>query len=89
MSQPEHQGSSCPHFQESHTDQATQLSHMYRGPRLVPRRLAGCWFRLWVPMSQASHFCEFSSDVHDSPVTYILSSFSSAGLLALDITTKG
>lgn len=62
-------------------DQATQLSHICRGPMSVPWRLHGCWFRfcelLW---NQINWFCGISSDVLDPISSYFLSSFSLAAM---------
>lgn len=62
-------------------DQATQLSHVCRGPMSVPCMLHGWWFRfcelLW---NHISWFCGISSDVLDPISSYFLSSLSSAAM---------
>lgn len=56
-----------------------------RGSMLVPGRLPGCWFRLWVSMSQVSYFCGFSCDVLDTSGPLQQDSLSSASCLAVGL----
>lgn len=82
----ESETASAPTVKSPTRNQATQLKHICRGPRLIPCSFPSCWLSLWELLwAYISWFCGFSYGILDPSDSYSPFSFSSAGFPELCI----